>query len=297
MAYKRKRATMPYRARGGMYKRRKTFVKRRFGGSRYPARMRQLSRRTFAKRRRVQRMLRPVTETKLVALVKQNEVQPVAIQTGIGVQATFIAFTLGTQSAFSGDTPVGGIAMAQGVGRANRIGAYVNYKKTTASIRVEMNAGSNAPPIQMRMIVFKARRSNNPAGISPSWASSGFIDNDGANTGHGEDGINGLDLMQLITNKRQWVIYKDTKFILQPYNDFAGGETSIIYSHYPAAKEVLLTLPHYGKAHYPNSGSLTPDDLDTRYTVIIYGHSLGRSGIVANAYEASIRGTTTFTDI
>lgn len=293
MAYlKRKRATTY--GRRPMFKRRKTFVKRR---GKYPARMRQVSRRTFTKRRRVQRMLRPLTETKLIALDKQNEVQPVPIQ--VAAQATFIAFTLGTNSAFSGDTLVGGIATTEGLGSANRIGAYINYKKTTASIRIEMNVGQNAPPVQMRMIMFKARRSNNPVGITPSFATSGFLDNDGSSTGHSQAGINGLDLMQLVTNKRSWIIYKDTKFILQPYNDFpgAGGTTNIIYSHYPAAKDVLLTMPHYGKAHYPNSGALSPDDLDTRYTVVIYGHSLGRSDIVAESYEASLRGTTSFTDM
>ncbi len=299
MAFKRKRSSMGSRPRSGMFKRRKTFVKRRFGGSRYPARLRQLSRRTFAKRRRVQRMLRPIVETKLIALEKKNEIQPVAIQTGINVQATFIAFTLGQTSAFPGDTTVGGIQTTEGLGSSNRIGAYLNYKKTTASIRIEMNVGKNAPPIQMRMIMFKARRSSNPVGISPNWSTSGFLDNDGSATGHAQDGIKGLDLMQLVTNKRSWVIYKDTKFILQPYNDFpgAGTTTNIIYSHYPAAKDVLLTMPHYGKAHFANSGSLSPDDLDTRYSVVIYGHSLGRSGIVADSYEASIRGTTSFTDM
>ena len=226
-------------------------------------------------------------------LIKQNETLPVPIQTG-GI-ASFIAYTLGTASAFSGDTPVGGIAVAQGTGQSERIGAYISYKKTTASLRIEMNAGVNAPPVQMRMIMFKARRSNNPAGTSPSWASSGFLDNDGSSTGHGVSGINGLDLMQLVTNKRSWVIYKDTKFILQPYNSLATGD--IIYNHYPAAKDVLLSMPHFAKAHFPNSGSLTADDLDTRYTVIIYGHTLGRSGVAADSYEASLRGTTSFTDM
>jgi len=286
---KRKRSTT-FR-RPGMFKKRRTV--RRFGRTAYPARMRQVSRRTFTKRRRVQRMLRPVTETKIIALDKQNEALPVPIQTA-GI-ATFVAFTLGDNPAFSGDIPVGGIRVQQGVGRSERVGAYINYKKTTASMRIEMNAGVNAPPVQMRMIVFKARRSNNPAGISPSWATSGFMDNDGSNTGHAVSGINGLDLMQLVTNKRQWVIYKDTKFILQPYNSLATGD--IIYNHYPAAKDVLLTMPHYAKGHFPNSGSLTADDLDTRYTVIVYGHTLGRSGVIADSYECSLRGTTSFTDM
>ena len=291
MAYlKRKRTSSS--ARPSMYRKKRSTV-RRFGRTAYPARMRQLSKRNFAKRRRVQRMLRPLTETKIVALVKQNEIQPVPIQTG--AIATFVAFTLGTNSAFAGDTTVGGIAMTQGVGRSERIGAYVNYKKTTASLRIEMNAGVNAPPIQMRMIVFKARRSSNPAGTSPSWASSGFIDNDGGNVGHATLGINGLDIMQLMLNKKQWVIYKDEKFILQPYNSLTTGD--IIYNHYPAAKDVLLNMPHYAKAHFPNSGSLTADDLDTRYTVIVYGHTLGRSGIPADSFECSFRGTTSFTDM
>ena len=287
MAYiKRKRSTS---YRPGMSKKRRSVLKRR---SRFPARLRQLSKRTFAKRRRVQRMLRPLSETKLIACSEQNEVQPVPIQTG--AQSQFIAFTLGVNQAFTGDTTVGGTQIPEGTGADERIGQYVYYKKTHAVIRIEANQGVNAPPIQVRCIMFKARRSNNPAGITPAWDNSGFMDNQGNSFGHATSGKTGLDLMMQPLNKRSWVIYRDSKFILQPYNSLTTGD--IIYNHYGAAKQLMFNMPHYCKGHFP-ANALSPDDIDLRYTIVMYFHTLGRSGIPATALEASFRGTTSVTDI
>jgi len=288
MAFKRKRTSSM--GRPGMYKKRRTV--KRFGRTALPARMRQISRRTFSNRRRMQRVLRPLAETKLTPCEPKTEIQPTPIQ--LGAQGTFIAFTLGEQAAFTGATIVRGTRIPQGISESQRIGQYVTYKKTHATVRLESNAGVNAPPIQVRCIMFKARRSSNPAGISPAWDETGFLNVDGTKFGHGTQDITALDLIMQPLNKRQWIIYKDTKFILQPYNSLSTGD--LIYNHYGAAKQMTFNMPHYQKSHFPG-GALTPDDADLRYTIVYYFHTLGRSGVVASALEASFRGTTSYTDM
>lgn len=260
---------------------------------RLPARGR-FNRKRYTFNKKVGTMLNRYQENKLIACDPQSENQPTPIQTA--AQATFIAYNLGTQAVFSGAITVGGINMSQGTQENQRVGNYAYYKKTHLTLRIEMNAGNNAPPIQFRVIVAKLRRYANPAGITPSFATSGFMEEDGTPFGHTSSNKSGLDLMMQPLNRRQWVIYKDHKFVLQPYNDLASGGTSIIYNNYPACKEMFLNLPHFKKTFFDGSTALTPNDLEFRYQVVIYGHSLGRSGIVANSYECSLRGTTSFSD-
>lgn len=267
--------------------------RKRSSVKRLPARGR-FNRKRYNFNKKIGTMLNKYQENKLIACGSQNETQPSPIQTG--AQATFIAYNLGTQVVFNGATTIGGINMNQGTAENERIGNYAFYKKTHLTLRLEMNTGSNAPPIQFRVIVAKLRRYANPAGITPSFASSGFMEPDGTPFGHTTSGRTGLDLMMLPLNKRQWVIYKDMKFVLQPYNDLGTTSTNIIYNNYPACKELFLNLPHYKKCFFDGPSAITPNDLEFRYQVIIYAHSLGRSGIVADSYECSLRGTTSFTD-
>lgn len=276
-------------------KKKKTYRKRTFKkvGS-LPARLRG-NRTKYYINKQVSRAMHKMSETKLIGLSAQNETPPVAIQAG--AQATFIGYILGTTNAgISGAIPVDGVTMSQGTLATQRIGNYIYFKKTHMTLRIEMNAGTNAPPIQFRFIVAKLRRYNNPSGVTPAFDTAGFMDENGNNFGHQTSGKTGLDLMMQPLNKRSWVIYKDFKFILQPYNDLASGGTSIIYNNYPAAKEIMLNLPHFKKAFFNGNTSLSSNDVDTRYIVIMYAHTLGRSGVIANSYDCSIRGTTSYTD-
>lgn len=237
-----------------------------------------------------------IAESKLLACVPENERQAAPIQ--VGAQATFISFNTGTNASFTDSLPVDGVLIGPGTGFDQRTGNYVYYKKTHGTIRTEMNAEANLPPTQFRMIIAKLRRQNSPEGQTANFAASGFLNNAGLPFGHSTGGTTGLDLMMQPLNKRQWVIYKDTKFILQAYNDFPStpGVTNIIYSHYPACKDVSFNLPYYKKT-YINAGSNLPEDLAYRYVIVTYGHTLGRSGILADAHEQSFRGTTSYSDI
>lgn len=271
----------------------KKYTKKRSTRS-LPARGR-FSRKRYSVNKKISKMLNRFSENKLIPLDAQNETPPTAIQAA--AQATFICYVLGTTNAgISSAIPVDGINMSQGTNDNQRVGNYAYYKKSHATLRIEMNAGNNAPPIQFRFIVAKLRRYANPSGITPTFDTSGFTDESGGTFGHATGGKTGLDLMMQPMNKRLWVIYKDFKFILQPYNDLASGGTSIIYNNYPACKEIVLNMPHYKKAFFNGNTALSPNDLDTKYIIVMYAHTLGRSGVVANSYDCSLRGTTSFSD-
>lgn len=252
------------------------------------------SRKRYTKSRALSTYVSNIAESKLLACVQQDERQPFPIQTG--AQATALSFNTGVNAVFTSSIPVDGITVGPGTAFNQRTGNYVYFKKTHGVIRTEMNAVANLPPTQFRMIICKLRRQNSPEGVTANWATSGFLNSAGLPFGHETGGTNGLDLMSQPLNKRQWVIYKDVKFILQAYNDFVGSGTNIIYSHYPSCKEVAFNLPYYKKT-YVNTGTNLPEDLAYRYVIVTYAHTLGRSGILADAHEQSFRGTTSYSDI
>jgi len=293
MAYGRttnKKRGTSFRRRGSST-RRKSMYKRRPIPSRLAS-----SRKGYTKSRALSSYISNVAESKLLACVQQDERQPFPIQTG--AQATALSFNTGINPVFTSSVPIDGITVGPGTAFNQRTGNYVYFKKTHGVIRTEMNAEANLPPTQFRMIICKLRRQNSPEGVTSNWSTSGFLNSAGLPFGHETGGTNGLDLMSQPLNKRQWVIYKDTKFILQAYNDFPStpGVTNIIYLHYPSCKEVSFNLPYYKKT-YVNAGTNLPEDLAYRYIIVTYAHTLGRSGILADAHEQSFRGTTSYSDI
>jgi len=254
-----------------------------------------VNRKRYNKNKVLSAHINNIAESKLLAVAQQDERQPIPIQAG--AQATFVAFNMGTTPVFTGSVAIGGIAVNQGTGFNQRNGNYIYYKKTHLVSRIEMNIGANAPPIQFRQIICKLKRQNSPEGLTAVWNTSGFLDSSGLPFGHSTSGKNGLDLMMQPLNRRQWTIYCDKKFILQPYNDFpgAGTTTNIIYNNYPAEKEMHWNLPYYKKTYINVSNE--PEDMTYRYICVVYAHSLGRSGVNAAAFEQNIRGTTSFADI
>ena len=88
-----------------------------------------------------------------------------------------------------------------------------------------------------------------------------------------------------------------------PYRSLACIPRTVVYIHpdlltesVKYRKQMTFHMPHYIKGHFAG-GALTPDDVDLRYTIVYYFHTLGRSGIVATSLEASFRGTTSYTDM
>jgi len=275
---------------------RRRVVRRRVSSTRtrLPTRYYGGSRSIYRKRRTFGRTLNSLGETKLRPCDDLSEVAPVPIQ--VGAQAQFFACNMGPSSLFTNSKRLQGIQISQGTAFNERIGNYIYYKKTHLTMRIEMNAKSSNPPIQFRLIMYKVRRAVTPSGITPVFSSSGYLNTNGDSFGHASTGITGLDLIMQPLNKRDWVIYKDTKFILQPYNDQEGTGPALVYNHYPAYKQFQFNMPYYKKAHFPGNSAITPDDLNFSYGIVVYAHTLGRSGFIPDSWEVTTRGTTSFCD-
>lgn len=256
----------------------------------YPARLR-ASKSTYTLNKMIARQINRFSETKLVQCAAQTETPPVAIQAG--AQAYFIAYNIGLNATTAGGIPVNGIEIVKGTNSFNRVGEYIFLKKTHWSLKLEMTNANTATPTQFRIMLVKLRRYNNPAGTSPALQDTLFIDSEGAKFGHATSGKTGIDLMLQPTNKRDWVVYRDFKCTLQNYNDITSGN-STIYNHYPCFKDFQLDLPYFKKTKYGFNNNL-PIDMDYRYTLIVYSHNINRSNL-ANDFEMSLRGTTSYTD-
>lgn len=286
MAYVRK-----YRPRTNnkkkVYKKKSNYPKKSYRN--LPARMRVNKQRYFINKQ-IGSMLSKFSETKIIACKNQDQITPVAIQTG--AQAYFTAFNIGLNPTDSNFNPIGGIQITQGVDADNRVGDYVYLRKTHITLKVEMINANTVTPTQFRIIVFKGRRSNNPYFTSPSAQSTLFLQPDGLKAGHITSGLTGLDLMMLPLNKRDWVIKFDKRFTMQNYNQLS--QSTAIYNHYPCFKDFKMNLPYYAKTKYGGSNNL-PIDLDYRWNIIIYSHNVSRE-TSSEDFECTLRGTTTYQD-
>lgn len=255
--------------------------------------------RTAASRRGIARAISQSTrnvlsETKLRQLNPGNEIIPEAIQTGALVYKK--GFVLQNIPNLWDPTlyDMGGIDVASGVDGNQRVGNYVFYKKTTANFQIDMNFVTAArPPAEFRMIVCKAKQSAQPAGTTDLPQNSLFLNNVGAQIGYQTGGVTGMDIMLQPLNRRDWVIFKDTKFTLSHplRTDSDGGQVG--YSgKYPCRKNVRLGLNHFKKSRLVGD---TPQDYDAHYLVYIFASAIGKD-LPANGWEVSLRGTTSYSD-
>lgn len=301
MAYKRKASlALPSakRARGrnlfgGGRTRRSKWQRARTGLARFA-----YSRRRNMAGRRLSNMLNKIGETKLIACTQVNELEPTAIQTG--AKAYSACFCMGTKPAAWGGTwqQLDGIKIEQGDTAQSRDGAYVYLDHTRLSFNIDTTYSTTyRPPTQFRVVVGKARRGTNPAGITQNPSTDLFIDEIGNAWGHATAGKNGTDLMLQPLNKRDWYVMSDRKFTLStPLEDSAGGYTG----KYPTSKNFVCRLPYAKKTKYGSSaaGALQdfPLDIDSSYFVCIYARS-EQKDTTARAWEVNVRGTTCFKDI
>ncbi len=152
-------------------------------------------------------------------------------------------------------------------------------------------AANESPPLEIRVVIFKQRRGNMPAGTSFNPATSLFLNELGAKFGYQTSGVNGTDLMVQPLNKRDYLIHTDKHCMLSSPAGSKGGYTG----HYPTMKRFRFELPFYKKTHYNNDTSL-PDDIDFHYGIAVFARSQGKD-LAANQFEINMRGTTSFSDL
>ena len=283
---KRRKISMALRKRKSLRKRSGTTIAR-FASSRFK----------YRKARRFSRMAGPTTETKLIPINHQDEIAAIPIQ--LGAQAHYRGFIMQSIPALWDNNllSLGGIITQQGSSGVNRIGNYVYFKKTHITMEVQCNYITNGgrPPVEFRVVVCKAKMSAVPAGNTVLPQTALFLNEGGAPIGYQTSNVNGSDLMLQPLNRREWVIKTDKKFTLShPFKtDSDGGQVG--YSgFYPVKKTFAMNLGYYKKTRI-NTGTNTPEDLDTRWLVFVFAASVGRD-TSADSWEINMRGTTSFTD-
>lgn len=261
--------------------------------TKYPTRL-SGSRINYTVARQVDRAMSRVSENKVSALTKFNEVNPTPIQVGaqafttqymIGNIPTVWAGTRGLNSLTSFGFPTTG-AMA-------RNGDSVYLNKTTLSIELDMNQTLPSRQVtEFRVITFKARRGDTPLGISHTYKTDLFLDVDGNYFGHETGGITGTDLMLQPVNKKYWNVLSDKKFTMSPSDDNASTYNS---SKYGIHRTMRFTIPWYKKVSFDAPGSDSPDNIDFRWVVAVFARPIGKDGN-ADSWETNVRGLTTFKD-
>ena len=272
----------------------KRFVKKTIGKKRSVGRLNSTiarfnsSRKRYFNTKRRSSVANAISETKLLTLLRKNELAPAPIQTG--ALAYMLNFTLGgVPSAWSGFTDLEGMTFPAGTQSNQRVGSYIYLKKSHLNLEIDMkNPGPSKSPVEFRVIVYKARRLAYPAGQTRDPATSLFLNEEGGDFGHTTSGVNGTDLMIQPLNKRIYTIKSDTKFVLSPPWNTVG------YSgHYPVLKRMSIDLPFYTKCHFENSTK--PTDVDYHWAISIYARSVDKDSS-ANDWEVNTRGNTQYLD-
>ena len=235
-------------------------------------------------------------EKKITALTQRNERPTVATQ--LNAQASCKGFVIGSKPSAWGNffDDMNGIVITKGDNSNQRDGQYVYLSHSNMFFNIDTAANSTtAPPMEIRVIVFKARRASNPEGVSYDPCTSLLLDDVGTPTGHSVTGVNGFDLTTRLTNKRDWYILRDQRFTLSmPYNTSPNGEVGGYSGKYPCAKNFRFRLPYNKKTRY-NSQNL-PEDCAYHWAVMVYCRSLGKDTPTAGMIEMNIRGQTVYLD-
>lgn len=200
----------------------------------------------------------------------------------------------GTQG--DGLNNLGGIITTQGLAENEHVGSYVYLKKTHLSLQIDMIQSTtlptaDLPQLQFRMIVCKSRQGAQPAGTTTFPQTGLFLNQVGDQQGHASTGNNAMSTFEVLNNpinKRDWVVLKDQKFIMEPAITGTGK--------YPSRKNFYLNLPHYVKARLGANGA--PIDYDAKYLIYIYCNAVGvtTSSGLPDDWRVTLRGTTSYTD-
>lgn len=227
-----------------------------------------------------------------------NEQTPSAIQ--VGAKAFTCQFVLGgNPSPWTNMHDLGGIAMSQGTSAVQRIGDYVQLKKTKFHVNIDMKFNDTQyPPIEFRVVHCLQRRAAMPAGVSVDPATTLLLDTAGNPTGMSKLGINGTDLMVQPINKRDFIVYRDLRFTLvkPPHVDDDGKKGQRAGTPYRCAwnGNFSMNFPKH-KCKYNNTTNL-PENVPYHHFVCIFARALDKD-MNADCWEVNTRGTTMYHDI
>ena len=211
------------------------------------------------------------------------------------------AFTFGTPTS----TPVG-----------PRKGNYLYLKKSHMKMEVQLLPNIVGPDpesvqalnqnLEFRLIIVKANRKYNKIGQTPNPSTSLFLQPDNSSFGYGTNNQSTQKYMKQPINKRQWLVYKDTKFILSPpaseYDADVGATVQPInatHFKYPIKKHFTFDFNVFKKTHFENVTD-TPDNVDTQWLMILMAAPANycQGGLTPpRNYTLSFLGTTSALDM
>lgn len=243
-------------------------------------------------------------ETKLKALREINNQAPVEMRAGGGAQAPVygLRFVLGDAlSQYQDYTALQGFSWSRGIDGNERIGNYLYLKKTHVTLQINMNqvGVTNGAARRFRVIIFKAKREASPTGVTRNPNTSLMLDNEGEPFGITSAGSKEmLDYSHQLLNKRNFVIMKDTSFMLQNpvINPSASVDPLIASSgQYPSQKTMKLNLPHWKRTKFDNDTNL-PTNLNYNYGIYIQAVNVGSNTAIPDDWNLSLRGTVSAND-
>jgi len=236
----------------------------------------------------VNRTLKSISESKFCGFSPVQCIESVGKPTGTQ-PISYHFFNTGTDiSSILPEFPAEQIAVAsqgemnlfefnQGDAKNERIGSSMYIKHTHLKVEVQMKHKSDIarpgnPTVTFRMMILKAKRSTDKYGESPDPGNSLFLNTENAGFGYDDTLQPTFMHMNQPLNKRQWSVYKESKFTLSaPYQqqgELGAPAETFVNSKYPNRKLMNIKLPIGKKCNF---GSLTntPNNVDTQWFIVL----------------------------
>jgi len=246
--------------------------------------------------------LNSVGETKLNALVRNNELTPTSQIQGGTSPVYYQNYVLGENpNNYVNFNTLGGMVWPQGTGDNERIGKYLYLKKTTLHLKIGLTAGARQTgPTRFRVIVYKSKRVAAPGQGLVNPSTNLFLDDRGREFGV-DSSIPATEVsyqfQTALPNKKMYHIIKDKKFLLCPdVSAVSGGSNLVTPSSQSMLNERNMTfsLGHWKKTTFIVDNQ--PSDLNYTYCVTIISMPVGSQTSITNNWRSSTRGTVSAQD-
>ncbi len=255
-----------------------------------PGRLRSGSKTQVKTTQAVSKAMSQVAETFYNPL-KQVEDALISVATPGSAQVAWRGYTLGQTVPLH----LPGYDAALGMDFTSAKGKYVYLKKGQILVTIEMNPTAQADSLTyVRMILYKNKRTASPAGTSVEPAHNLFLQNDGTYLGQDDADFTGKIAMNALTNKQNFIIYRDHTMTLSNPRITPDGDRA--YSgKYPCKRQFKLDLPFWKKVRL--SPDKTPEDIDYHFNLVFYVTTQGNAGTPNDAQISFNNHLVTWTDM
>jgi len=213
-------------------------------------------------------------------------------------------------------TPMNLFNYQQGDDGNDRNGNYMYIRGSTLNFEIQMipTAGETSDPpsaqpqVDFRVMLVKANQKYTAFTRFRNPSISLFLDNENKEFGYEIPTASVFEYMRLPINKKNWIVYRDSRFTLNTpvLEASATGLPNSIHNNALSTKNTKKSfrckLPVWKKTHFNNSPQANlniPDDLDTQWLLIIQAcytsHCYQETAWPRN-YRVNMLGTTTARD-